>query len=310
MYKTSHKNITDLRSEIVRFAEIHFAQQMEGYDGYIGIKSRRGKYFKNEYTPKQSCFDRHIMKYQHFGQRDLYISKNIHTGFCVSKKNILEFYNIVVDIDAHGALPEHLAEDTPKLLHFLQTEVFGQDGVPVPNTIVYSGRGIQLWYAIDSLAASMADQYILASRFIAGKIHEAISSSPMLDLYSVDMAASCKTAGLCRMPGTFNSSSNCYGMIQFIHDKKLNVLDFCNYEIDPPKQVKPAIWKDGYTGIAQHRREMIEKLLQIRLEDGDDCKGMRDLFCFVYFCAGFSGDIDEAYEATKRLNRRFPQPLS
>lgn len=307
-YTKKYRKIKDIRADITKFAELHFVQQFPQWDGFIGIKKKSGKWMKNEFAPRQSVFTSHINEHQYFGKKDLYVSKNAHIGIPVTKDSVLGFINIVIDIDAHQIVPEAMEEETEKLRYFLFSGEIAD--IPMPNTIVYTGRGVQLWYSIHSLAAKLSEPYEKVSRHIASVLSEAISSSPALSNFQVDMASSCKTAGLYRMPGTYNSKSDCYGSVEFIHDEKLDVLSFCNYEMEHEPRQYHRQTNGDYRQLARIRENAIRKLIRIREQAGEDTTGMRDLYCFVFFNVSFTGDLDYSLKQTMDLNKSFKHPLS
>lgn len=129
------------------------------------------------------------------------------------KKNLYTIQNIVLDIDIHSAKRDRgiFIQRLDAVLYLaFKDETFP---LPVPNTVVYTGRGIQLWWAVCPFSAKeLLYVYHDLVRYFASEITKRINEDKELKKHViVDAAASKKESGLFRMPGTWNAKSRTFG---------------------------------------------------------------------------------------------------
>ena len=140
------------------------------------------------------------------------------------KKNLYTIQNIVLDIDIHSAKRDRevFVQRLDAVLYLaFKDKTFP---LPVPNTVVYTGRGIQLWWAVCPFSAKeLLYVYHDLVRYFASEITKRINEDKELKKYViVDAAASKKESGLFRMPGTWNAKSRTFGSFRILHENKFD----------------------------------------------------------------------------------------
>lgn len=98
--------------------------------------------------------------------------------------------------------------------------------IPMPNTVVYTGHGIQLWYHLKSVSAKLYKIVSKIAEALCKKYQEFISDSPMAyaDL-EVDIAASVRCCGLFRLPCSYNPKAKCYTQSIVLSTRKWDIND-------------------------------------------------------------------------------------
>ena len=125
---------------------------------------------------------------------------------------------IWVDIDAHGETPSFAeAERMRSLLIHALPELAG---IPVPNIIIYSGRGLHLLWLIEQCAAELAFMHRAVSHYCGEAIRDLIAGFKITK-YSVDGSYGANVSGLTRIPGTFNTHSKTYCTYEIIHRRRI-----------------------------------------------------------------------------------------
>lgn len=232
------------------------------------------------------------------------------------KENLHTVQNIVLDIDAHSGKRNRDAFlqrlDAVLYLAF-KDEAFP---LPVPNTIVYTGRGVQLWWAVCPFSAKKLTYvyHDLVGYFvdeITKRIHE---DKELKKHITVDVAASQKESGLFRIPGTWNAKSRTFGSFRVLHENKIDAVSL--FFARHPKTGKPFVKykskrKNAFCEYGKFMEEKIRHLIKLRRENGADENGFRDLYCLIVYCAYLSSGTAEeaAWEKTMALNEDFQSPL-
>ena len=232
------------------------------------------------------------------------------------KKNLYTIQNIVLDIDIHSAKRdrEFFVQRLDAVLYLaFKDKTFP---LPVPNTVVYTGRGIQLWWAVYPFSAKeLLYVYHDLVRYFASEITKRINEDKELKKHViVDAAASKKECGLFRMPGTWNAKSRTFGSFRILHENKFDAVSL--FFDRHPKTGKPFIKykskrKNGFRDYGKYMEEKIRHLIKLRREEGLNENGFRDLYCLIVYCAYLSSGTAEdiAWGKTIALNESFQRPL-
>lgn len=217
---------------------------------------------------------------------------------------------IWVDIDAHGETPSFAeAERVRSLLIHALPELAG---IPVPNIIIYSGRGLHLLWLIEQCAAELAFMHRAVSAYYGEVIRDLIAGFKITK-YSVDGSYGANVSGLTRIPGTFNTRSNTYCTYEIIHRRRILLTeqyDTVEYRsgkgtVDSKRCCQFAPSAVQAAGL--QRVNALLKLLKLRSK----WEGYRDSFLFSLFSAyQMSGYSDEdALRLTLEANSEFGHPL-
>lgn len=327
-------NIEDLNGidKLYKFLEIHMGRD-DGYYGYYPVYSRpicNGRLLNIRqigFIDSQDSI-RSIKTFGNLRQHmDYYIVANSFKSPKFRRTvNVHSLTNIVVDIDVHHArggikgcrdvIMQRL--DTLLYLIFVKKPI----GLPCPNTVVHTGRGIQLWWTIKPLSAKKL-KYIYKGiqEYLFTALEKEINSAdPELKEYVLlDISASKKMSGLFRLPGTWNTRSKTYGDFWILHDNKLDAAKLY-FALHPAtgkpyikykkkkKQGNPVFRKNNY---GNHIDNMIRGLIELRRSAGEMEDGYRDLYCLIVLSAYLSNDTpeDEAWNRVVALNNSFKNPL-
>lgn len=163
---------------------------------------------------------------------DFYITANQMKGGSRGAAEIFAYQNIVVDIDAHDDHVTGRQIDTAAelLIGALRRQIGSPDKL-TPNTVNRTGRGLQLWWALDALpaqnrsGASLSFLYEKLRERILGEISGTLASVPYASAIfgGVDTTASSNAAGLFRLPGSYNTKSRSWSSCEILHRERLNV---------------------------------------------------------------------------------------
>ena len=128
-------------------------------------------------------------------------------------RNLFAINAIWIDVDAHSKTPSFAeAERVHSLLIHALPELAG---IPVPNIIIYSGRGFHLIWLIEQCAAKLTFMHRTVSAYYGEVIRDLIAGFK-LTKYSVDGSYGANVSGLTRIPGTFNTHSSTYCTYEII----------------------------------------------------------------------------------------------
>lgn len=217
---------------------------------------------------------------------------------------------IWVDIDAHGETPSFAeAERVHSLLIHALPELAG---IPVPNIIIYSGRGFHLVWLIEQCAAKLTFMHRAVSAYYGEVIRDLIAGFKITK-YSVDGSYGANVSGLTRIPGTFNTHSNTYCTYEIIHRRRILLTeqyDTVEYRsgkgtVDSKRCCQFA--SSAVQAAGERRVNALLKLLELRT----NWEGYRDYFLLILFSAcQMAGYSDEdALRLTLEANSEFEHPL-
>lgn len=217
---------------------------------------------------------------------------------------------IWVDIDAHGETPSFAeAERMHSLLIHALPELAG---IPVPNIIIYSGRGLHLLWLIEQCAAELAFMHRAVSHYYGEAIRDLIAGFKITK-YSVDGSYGANVSGLTRIPGTFNTHSSTYCTYEIIHRQRILLAE--QYDTVEYRSGKGTVDSKRCcqfaSSAAQAAGELRVNALLKLLELRTNWEGYRDSFLFALFSAyQMSGYSDEdALRLTLEANSEFEHPL-
>lgn len=218
---------------------------------------------------------------------------------------------IWVDIDAHEETPGFAeAERMRSLLIHALPELAG---IPVPNIIIYSGRGLHLLWLIEQCAAELAFMHRAVSAYYGEVIRDLIAGFK-LTKYSVDRRYGANVSGLTRIPGTFNTHSSTYCTYEIIHRRRILLTE--QYDTAEYRSGKGTVNSKRcchFTSSAVHaaglrRVNALLKLLELRT----NWEGYRDYFLLILFSAyqmaGYSNE--DSVRLTLEANTELEPSLS
>src|SRR5699024_9992573 len=99
------------------------------------------------------------------------------------------------------------------------------------NTIVFTGRGFHLWWAIEQVSASRAWIYDYICNFFIESVQKVLLlMAPHLKVHvHLDRGPSSNKSGVFRLPGTYNPDAGVYGCYKIYHERRLDILSLHKY---------------------------------------------------------------------------------
>lgn len=304
------------------FLRLHLGAAEQTRTGQY-IVSRRiagndGIYDMAIYNAKSSAAA--LDKFKMYRGNDYYITINQMKANRRGIDQIFTYNNIVLDVDAHGADPSDVAEALN-----VMTEYLGR--LPhKPNSIVFTGRGIQLWWACAPLPARTAsgqDMRFLYDRavdILSGELLEVMALlPPSAAILTVDVAASNNAAGLFRLPGTYNTKAEKWSHAIVLHSNRLNISDTVgrieratNRHTYTPHRTSYAADQRGEDNAVALVRAFT-KLRDLRRLNGAEQLGAEErnnyIYCLHAALIPYVGQV-RALNIIRDFNRGFLRPLS
>ena len=305
---------------VSQWLDIHFGDQSFNGRIFIGHRKRGGGIYT---MAVRSLSDlRQYVMLIHASQRlDYYITANSVSGTSRNLSGLFGLQNIVIDVDCH--------EDDADVVGLVQAflwranrDLWGSGEVPRPNSIVRSGRGVQLWWALKPCHASCRNHYNNVKTGIMDRI------SLMLDEYGeelngldIDRGASSNAVGYFRMPCTFNTTAQRYSSLQILHEERYELQDLAHItplpESERPKAPEKAVPMQKCDLVVLHNAHStganrVLQLIKLRnFRNNDVGAETRNNLCFsVYNALRMSYDHEEAMMRLRAYNEGFKQPMT
>ena len=325
------RNQKQINNSIDKWIDIHFGDT--SFHGNVVLGQRKPNepgVYNMSFRPI-SKIRPYVKKVLASPRRDYYITANTVTGVKRRKENLFGLQNIVIDIDCHDDRPVGLIQTLLEAF-ILRSErdLWGTGVIPTPNSIVRTGRGVQLWWAIVPVYGGKGYD---TSRYYHDKIKKNMIDHfvALLNEYpeeleglNVDSGASGNPVGYFRLPHTYNTKAGCYGSLDILHSerydqRKLALLEApeiteTHSEASEDSTIIPMLETDrellrGFhtTGV---RRVM--QLINLRnLRNNEVGSEMRDYFnFFVYNTLRMAFDHADAMERVRVFNAGFKQPMT
>lgn len=339
--QTTHRY---LPAEVRPFFRVHFGDA--NYDGYIYVMTRQTRLghknpsqcpFKTVAAVPMDKLEDFLSKMHVSEFGDYYLSANTFTSPKHRRiEQLFTLNNLVIDIDCHrDTSPIRREVHIEHLVNILMAEVFLDERIPMPNSIVYTGRGIQLWWAVGTTHIKPNGK-ILSMRECLLKtwtkiLRNVLEGRMEMKHFSVDEAASLNAAGLFRMPGSQNLHTDTTVKYQALSEIPYDFYELFDRKYECTHTTKesvrnlmrsltvmPAIpyssdeqgLMEGIDKPAAYRR--VSAIIALRhLRDADPGNETRDLMLFALYNAFlFAGlDTDDALGRCYAFNAGFKKPL-
>ncbi|MDO4842567.1 MAG: hypothetical protein Q3982_07840, partial [Phoenicibacter congonensis] len=219
---------------------------------------------------------------------------------------------IWVDVDAHGEIPSFVeAERMRSLLIHALPELAS---IPIPNLIVYSGRGFHLVWLIEQCAAKLTFMHRAVSVYYGEAIQDLLVGLKFTKCYSVDTGYCASIAGLTRIPGTFNTHSNTYCTYEILHNRRTLLTeqyDTVEYRSGKGLVSSKTCRRFTFSAVQAAGKLRVDALLKL-IGLRENWEGYRDYFLLILFSAcqmaGYSNE--DALRLTLKANAQLKSPLS
>lgn len=331
IYPRRQINHKYINRSIQKWLDIHFGDTSFNGRVVIGHRKRAGGIYALR-APLLTELPQYV-KLMHISSRlDYYITANTVKRTKRLKEDLFGLQNIVIDVDCHD---DGMLGDVNALVEeFIwrsQRDLWGTNAIPSPNSIVRTGRGIQLWWAIKPCYGG--NEYGVSLR-----AHEKIKGilishiEAMLEDYSetleglrVDTGASSSLVGYFRLPCTYNTKAKRYSSLEILHSERYDQRELI--KIEGPELEKTAnyksLWAKKHIPMQETDREMLQnfqsgavrrvmQLINLRnLRNNDVGAETRNDFNFaVYNALRMSFDHSEAMTRLNAYNAGFKKPMT
>lgn len=321
----NHKYISN---SIDEWLDIHFGDT--SFNGRVVIGHRKpGRKDVQTLSMRPLTELRPYIKMLHASSRlDYYITANTVKGVNRLKDELFGLQNIVIDVDCHDDRPIQAIFALVQAFIWRSKRDLWQTGViPTPNSIVRTGRGIQLWWALKPCYGGKDyDTSLIChdkiKNNLIGHIEGLLSEYSELDGLELDRGASINPVGYFRLPLTYNTKAKCYSSLEILHSERYDQRDLIRLEtVDEPSETAKAP-KQQYIPMLDTDREALQnyrsagvrrviQLIKLRnLRDNTVGAEMRDYFNFsVYNALRMTFDHDEAMGRLYAFNEGFKKPM-
>lgn len=259
---------------------------------------------------------------------DYFITANSFAGVQRDTEGVFAFHNIVVDVDCHGEDVDETPVELAQAFVWLCSRDLWTTGImPEPNSIVMTGRGVQMWWAIDPISVKLEWIYRRVQKWIMDTMEDLrAENEDRLRGLKID-AASKNIAGWFRLPLTYNTKAKRWGTLHIRRASRYNhqdLLDAIPADYTPRREQSREKTGEqmGYIPLAAYDADVIHdgtsimarrvyQLIRLRaLRDAAKGDEMRDRYCFAVYCALLADyEPDEAWRRLLAFNSGFKEPL-
>lgn len=323
----NHKYIN---RSIDQWLDIHYGDTSFNGRVVIGHRKNKGGIYTMSVRPLSDL--RPYVKLVHASTRlDYYITANTIKGVDRRKEDLFGLQNIVIDVDCHDdSNLRNVASLVEAFIWRSKRDLWDTGVIPTPNSIVRTGRGIQLWWAL--VPCYGGSDYGVSLHYHE-KIKETLMDhiEAMLDEYGeelgdlgVDRGASSNPVGYFRLPFTYNTKAKCYSSLEILHSERYDQRDLALLERPEGESVvrvqrrvaRHIPLKDSDRSILRNFqstgvRRVIQMIKLRNLRDNEVGSEMRDYFNFsVYNALRMSYDHHSAMARLRAFNDGFKKPMT
>ena len=316
----NHKFIDRAVSE---WLDIHFGDQSFNGRVFIGHRKRGGGVYTMTARPL-SELNQYVMLIHASQRLDYYITANTVSGTSRNADGLFGLQNIVIDVDCH----EEAADVAGLVQAFLwraERDLWSQGELPRPNSIVRTGRGVQLWWAIKPCHSACLYYYNQIKTGMLDHFENMISEYSEMEGLEIDRAASSNVVGYYRLPCTYNTTAKKFGSLQVLHTERYDTHELAGYITPLPRENRPVRAPGAQKAIPMEQGDIIVlhnyyttganrviQLIKLRnLRNNEVGAETRNNLCFaVYNALIMSFDHDEAMERLRSYNAGFKKPMT
>jgi len=353
-------------ASVLQWFELHYGSSPFNGRIQLAIRKKGGRSIWPLHTGTIASMSEFLSDAHISQNRDYYITANSVSGVHRQAESLFSLHNIVIDIDAHGVgEPEGIspaAEDV-KIINFsqnpfamsapsplslsceqseamkelafrLRRDVFSDADFPAPNSIVMTGRGIQLWWAIVPMSYKCLPWYKEIQQTLVERLRVFLDEYPdELAGIKIDAAASSNAVGYFRLPGTMNTNTDTSVELTHVHNERLDTHKGIEWakkwamenveEVREVSQRKPPE-QDAFSGkyldsdiyIFKNVHTMalfrLRQLIRLRLlRDNDVGNETRNNMCLIAYNSLLpSLGPDEAWDKLLSFNAGFKTPMT
>ena len=301
--------------DIEDFFDLHFPHSDHHGMIHLWAKSRyknqkmyRLAYGESEYIIDKLCNSKIMSAHQ-----DYYLTANTMSAGTRDRDGLFSLNNIVLDIDNHAPGQDyHITQHQyGSFINIYQDMMMDASGRYIPNTIVCTGRGMQLWFSIEQIGYKRLDVWERLCNEIIRQTEELLNDhKDILQGLTIDTGASRNAAGLFRAPWSYNKKSKTYAEFEIIHDEQIDAMEAVKeLKRSDRKSSRVVNFATATNGAALRRHNSLIKLVKLRQDRGQVIERDNILFCDYCLWAGIYQDNAEIMIYVKALNALFKDPM-
>lgn len=315
-----------LGGSMLSFMQLHYP--VSSFNGrlQLGCKSKMSDGIHSVFSCDYNDIRERLKNFVFHNTSDYYITSNTFCGVNRVSNDLFSLHNIVIDIDCHDLDCYDLLHESLKSLIFRLNSALWSRFIPEPTSIVFTGRGLQLWWAIEGISSVFLTFYSEISDFYISLINNFLVNDDYFHFEdfswaSVDFVASRNILGYFRLPFTFNtktatqilftSSGTSYCLLDLI-DRKHDFIGTMPQRPQPKINSSPLNKSNSIPTLYSLFDKRVKGLYLLRdLRDNDIGIEERNNFCFMMYnslvpCCGH----DLAFERMVQFNEGFKLPMS
>lgn len=307
---------------VSKWLDVHFGDQSFNGRVFIGHRKHGGGVYTMT-ARSLSELQQYVMLIHASQRLDYYITANTVSGTSRTADGLFGLQNIVIDIDCHEELID-IAGLVQAFLWRAECDMWSLGDLPRPNSIVRTGRGVQLWWAIKPCHASCLFYYNQIKTGLMDHIEVLLSEYSELEGLEVDRAASSNAVGYYRLPCTYNTSAKRFGTLQVLHKERYDTHELAGYISPLPRENRPERAQSAQKAIPREQGDVIVlnnyyttganrvmQLINLRnLRNNDVGAETRNNLCFaVYNSLRMAYDHEEAMDRLRAYNNGFKKPM-
>lgn len=326
----NHRNVNQ---QLMPWLDLHFDVN-SAYQGrvFLGHHKSWGTGIYNMSRRNLDELPQFVQEMHVSNRLDYYITPSQFSGVQRNSEGLFALQNIVIDIDCHGAEVEtSVPELVEEFIGICARDLWlpGEWGncgcLPMPNSVVKTGRGVQLWWAFDAVSIKLEWMVRRVQQYYVAQIQELLDDNPgRLAGLSIDRGASSNLAGWFRLPLTWNTQAQRWGELEILHDQRYTLQTLYDgvpedFAVGPVRGLNMTSYvplatedKDVISGGTSSWALRIQKLIRLRaMRNAPIGAEKRDLFCLIVY-SDLLADYDqpEAWSRLLAFNAGFRQPLS
>ncbi len=309
---------------VSQWLDVHFGDTSFNGRVFIGHRKRGGGVYTMT-ARSLSELNQYVMLIHASQRMDYYITANTVSGTSRTIDGLFGLQNIVIDVDCHDEDAD-AAGLVQSFLWRAERDMWSDSSLPRPNSVVKTGRGVQLWWAIKPCHASCIFYYNQIKTGLMDHIDAMLEEYSEFEALRVDRAASSNAVGYFRLPCTYNTKAKRFGGLQILHKQRYDTRELEGYVYPLPREKRRTAHLNGQQKaipmqqgdiIVLHKlfttgANRVMQLVNLRnLRNNDVGSETRNNLCFsVYNALRMSYDHDEAMARLRAYNSGFKKPMS
>lgn len=290
------QNLNILEGSTLNEAKRHVMFHHYNASGWITLakKDDDGTWRQYHYQPEQLASELSTW----LGE-NVYFSQNTFYKPQRRIENIKQLRALYVDVDCH-----HLNYDPHWVVEKLNLEVF-QESVPIPNFIIYSGRGLVCIWLIEPVPYQALPLWKAVQNHFYQQLEYVGADKKSID-----------STRVFRVSGSINSKNGKEVMVEYRHDYRYILKDLQTEYLPElvPKQPKKVGRKSKVLQLHNIRNLHYARLLDlVKIAElrNYDLKGYRELTCFLYryWSCCLTDDLEDSLKQMLEFNGEFQEPL-